>query len=75
MPSKCESLTLHVIFHAQLMRVPNSACVIQLHASLGGLVKAMERQQQQLDQLRRHITDQQEAYLEVYTWASIHKET
>jgi len=55
------------------MRVPNSACVIQLHASLGGLVKAMERQQQQLDQLRRHITDQQEAYLEVYTWASIHK--
>ena len=40
-------------------------CSLQLHDSIGNIARAMEMQQQQLDQLHREIADQQENYFEV----------
>ena len=51
--------------------------MFQLHTSMNTILKTLERQQQEVEQLRRHISDQQENYLEVwYTeHASNNKET
>ena len=42
-----------------------SYTLFQLHDSIGSIAQAMELQQQQLNQLHREISDQQENYLEV----------
>lgn len=68
--------TFMYLFYTTLYHIwqfmPDPMFPFQLHVNINTIMQAMERQQQEMEQLRRNFTEQQESYLEVITLCGKH---